>query len=901
MNPSRFAITAVPVLFLIFGITAFAANPTSGTLSDANPTVTYTGGPYAIANATDQANSNAYPTCSATIPAEQCDMYTLTVNVNAADAKAKDIRININWSPVTAADYDVYVYSGAYTGSATGLIASNPSGADPAVLILPAVSGTYTIVLDPFNPAGDTFLATITLETKLKNPPPPKTGLAPRYQVYPAPVSAGGANASGEPSIGVDWNPDVATLKHGTVNQGGVAFFTANLNEFRVSFDDCSSPAGALWEDVTNPSESVTTLDPIGLCDHTGSSPTPGRVFQAQLAAATSLLSYSDADGDSWDPSQGSGQPAGVDHETLGAGPYNPNSTPPPPPHPLYPNAVYYCSQDIATAFCSRSDDGGLTFGAGVPIYNLTQCSGIHGHVKVAPDGTVYVPNRGCGANQAVAVSLDNGLTWTVLPIPDSTAGNTDPSVGIASDGTLYFGYQDANNHAKIAVSHDRGMTWSPSVDVGAPYGIQSAVFPEVVAGDPNRAAFMFLGSPMGGDYQGTTFTGIWHAYIATTLNGGTNYYTVDVTPIDPIQVGPICNAGTTCASARNLLDFNDLTIDAEGRVLAALSDGCVVGSCSAGSPATASTSALGTIIRQSGGPRLLSAFDPVEPTVPGAPLLVSAEQFSNGVLVSWNAPDSGGAPVGSYRILRGTKSGSEKPVKTVRATKTSYFDATAKPGVSYYYKVESKNRLGYSATCSEIVTALAPPPQSPCTLPGLTVVTDPAGDQTGAPANSQLDIQSISIAEPSPTASGNNQLYFTMKVANLTAPVQPNSAWTIFFTAPDGTQRYVDMNTNGVGGTVAYEYGHVTVLASGSKSQVSDGAADAASNYTPDGTIQIIVDDSLIGPLAGGGLNPGDQIVSIYGDTQAMAGADGTGLLVTVDSTANGAYLLVGNGFCAH
>ncbi len=64
--------------------------------------------------------------------------------------------------------------------------------------------------------------------------------------------------------------------------------------------------------------------------------------------------------------------------------------------------------------FCARSDDGGLTFGAGVPIYNLTQCSGIHGHVKVAPDGTVYVPNRGCGATQAVVVSADNGLTWAV-------------------------------------------------------------------------------------------------------------------------------------------------------------------------------------------------------------------------------------------------------------------------------------------------------------------------------------------------------------------------------------------------------------------------------------------------------------------------------------------------------
>src|SRR5207244_11388882 len=52
-----------------------------------------------------------------------------------------------------------------------------------------------------------------------------------------------------------------------------------------------------------------------------------------------------------------------------------------PPPPPAYQNAVYYCSQDIATALCSRSDDGGSTYGPSVPIYNLTACGGLHGHV----------------------------------------------------------------------------------------------------------------------------------------------------------------------------------------------------------------------------------------------------------------------------------------------------------------------------------------------------------------------------------------------------------------------------------------------------------------------------------------------------------------------------------------
>ncbi len=434
------------------------------------------------------------------------------------------------------------------------------------------------MVVDPWNPLGQSFAGAVSLEPMPANPPP-ATGIAPRYQVYPAPTSAGGASASGEPSISIDWNPNVAALKQGSVNQGGVAFFTANLNEFRVSFNDCSSPAAAAWQDVSSPVETVKTLDPIGVCDHFGGSH-PGSVFQSQLAGATSVMAFSDDDGTTWLQSQGSGQPAGVDHQTVGGGPYNVSATPPPPPHPAYNNAVYYCSQDIATAFCARSDDGGLTFGPGVPIYNLTQCSGIHGHVKVAPDGTVYVPNRGCGANQAVAVSNDNGLTWAVRAIPDSTpAIGNDPSVGVATDGTVYFGYQDGAGLAKIAVSHDQGKNWSESVNVGAQLGIQNTVFPAVVAGDSDRAAFFFIGSPTAGNLQDTAnYTGIWHAYIATTYDGGANYFLVDATPTDPVQVGSICIAGTTCGADRNLLDFNDLTIDAQGRVVGAFADGCVAG-----------------------------------------------------------------------------------------------------------------------------------------------------------------------------------------------------------------------------------------------------------------------------------------------------------------------------------
>ena len=150
-------------------------------------------------------------------------------------------------------------------------------------------------------------------------------------------------------------------------------------------------------------------------------------------------------------------------------------------------------------------------------------------------------------------------------------------------------------------------------------------------------------------------------------------------------------------------------------------------------------------------------------------------------------------------------------------------------------------------------VTVPAPVPESACTGTGITVVSDPAGDQTGTPANAQLDIQSISISEKYVDASTPSRLMFTMKVGGLSSPIQPNSSWTIFFTSPNGSQYFVDMNTTGTPTTPAFEYGHTTTLASGTTQQVKDGAADAASTFSADGTITIFIDDSLIGGIQAG------------------------------------------------
>jgi hypothetical protein len=189
-----------------------------------------------------------------------------------------------------------------------------------------------------------------------------------------------------------------------------------------------------------------------------------------------------------------------------------------------------------------------------------------------------------------------------------------DPSVGIGARNTLYFGYVNADGHAKVAVSSDRGLHWTKSKDAGTPFGIQNTEFSEVIAGDDDRAAFAFLGTSLPGDDQSHDFVGVWHLYASFTWDSGRTWRTVDVTPSDPVQRGCIWNGGGS-DPCRNLLDFNDVTMDKVGRVLIGYADGCT-GSCvhdpsqnAAKGPASAQDS-LATIARQVGGRGLLSSYD---------------------------------------------------------------------------------------------------------------------------------------------------------------------------------------------------------------------------------------------------------------------------------------------------
>jgi hypothetical protein len=400
-----------------------------------------------------------------------------------------------------------------------------------------------------------------------------------------------------------------------------------------------------------------------------------------------------------------------VDHQTVGGGPFAPGAQAIDPIY-NYKNAVVYCAQAIASAQCAVSQTGGIIFNPAMPSYTTLDCGGLHGHVKVGPDGTMYLPNKSClGGQAALVVSADNGLTWTVRAVPGSTGGGSDPAVDIGPNGTVYFSWTDANGHAYATASNDKGQTWSQPVDIGAPVNVVNSQFTSVVAGDDDRAAVGWLGTQTAGDDQSATFPGAWHLYVAFTYDRGRTWTTYDATPGDPVQRGCIWNGGGS-NPCRNLLDFNGITMDKFGRVLAGYADGCIddpldpANKCVSNPPGdvqqTIRTS-VATIARQSGGKGLIAKYDgQIFKSAPGAPILSGLAGNSTSRL-TWTEPSNNGAAITGYKIFRGATSGAETLVKTVGAV-TSFDDTSVTNGIKYYYQVSAVNGIGESAQSNEVV-----------------------------------------------------------------------------------------------------------------------------------------------------------------------------------------------------
>jgi hypothetical protein len=751
------------------------------------------------------------------------------------------------------------VQGGSNSNTEKGVIARQSAGQRMFAAFDPNPSPTPTPTATP------TPTPTPTSILPAPQDPGPRVG----FQNYEAPGTLVSVNTSsqgpsaktveylghdaGEPSIGNNWKT-------------GVTNYQSDLQTLFVTFNDNCPAAGepVTWVNRPAPTSVAVDSDPIGFTDRA-----TGRTFAAELTltSPTCKTSYTDDDGQTWTPTQGSSIGASIDHESVGGGPFHAPLTRPTNVPGLYPDAVYYCSQ-IPQSACARSDDGGLTFGPVVPVDPVADahCGGLHGHLKVAPDGTVYLPFNFCDGQGATIVSLDNGITWTIQHVTGTTSGQSDPAVGIDDNGRAYFAISSTTSdgsQAVVATTDNGGQTWQNIYDVGAAYGLKNIAYPTAVAADAGRAAVAFYGTTTAGNYSANGFPGIWHLYIAETFDGGLHWTTTDATPNAPMQRGCIWTGGGANI-CRNLLDFFDMTVDSQGRVEVGYVNGCAGGNCAqAASTATGNAyTATAVIARQSSGRRLVAAFDPPNAmNATTAPGIVSVTTLRVGSVVhlGWSEGDTGNSDIQTYRILRGTASGSETSLTTVPGNHTGFDDTTATDATkTYYYKVLAVNAVGVSCSANEVAA-----PYLGDTCSGLILQRmDPTHPESIlAQQNPSLAIDYVAAGEPPAT----DNLMFRMKVGSL-ASVPANSRWRIVWnseTAP-GQQWFVGMRSD-ANSNVTFEYGNIATavvgLVIGVPTETMRG--NITGNFSADGTITMFIPKTSVGNP-----QPGDLLGAVNGRT---------------------------------
>jgi PKD repeat protein len=197
--------------------------------------------------------------------------------------------------------------------------------------------------------------------------------------------------------------------------------------------------------------------------------------------------------------------------------------------------------------------------------------------------------------------------------------------------------------------------------------------------------------------------------------------------------------------------------------------------------------------------------------------------------------------------------------------------------------------------------------PPNPCALPGVQVLTDPAGDAT--PPLAVTDVRSLSVAETFDPANPNvNKLTFTLKMEG-GGVLPPNAQWYIIWkrlnpipadvTGTSGADRnYVAMKTNPTGSPLApiFKYGTISPPSVNAPRDIGD--ADSGSYDPATGTITITIANSKIENIG-----PGQTLSNL--EVRIFNRNDASGLLPVTQAAAQEftafgqQYQLNGNFFC--
>jgi uncharacterized repeat protein (TIGR01451 family) len=539
---------------------AVAANPPTGTIGPAGPSVSWDGTAPGGASANES-------TC---IEGVNCDTFTLTVTGTTTDWAGKVVDVKLTWTnPVS--DFDLYVHKGSNAGPIVARDGGGAPDVDEETTFEPAASGTgiYTVHVVYFSVAGDQYHGVASVQPK----PAARTvtyldggiSFSPNVTVK-APV----ATRDGEPSNRTDTfgNFYVSAIRG---VPAGVDLWYDDLNSdpylrnmvYRGQPDSqtCDSPDAQQCVGADGGGDvdlAVGLPDPV-----TGARDNPPTLAFSSLVLANVSVGKSTDKGVTFQRNPLGNVPGGAPiddrqwNEFLGR------------------NSVYLLYRTVAPAVTQiqRSDDGGLTYGPAVTAGAIGQVGYIDVHQKT---GTVYVSgSTGQVCTGIPASPTATPLTYTCHQVATGSVNNIFFPVKVAddgtADGTVYVAYSDTHD-IYLAHSFDRGTTWSQPVKVSHGPETATSLMPWLETGPtPGSVGVVWYGSPAAVNADNAD----WKMFYAQSYDAtATNPTFRQVTASDHVIHGSNISTGGTLGTAnRNLLDYFQVSFDPNGGAVIAYTD----------------------------------------------------------------------------------------------------------------------------------------------------------------------------------------------------------------------------------------------------------------------------------------------------------------------------------------
>jgi len=610
--PARRLRAGIALLILVLGgaagatvMPAAAATPSQGTLSYANPAVSWSG-----SGMNGSAAEERRTTCADESTA--CDFFKLHIDTTANGHADPFATIDLVLTPDSTATQDLVLYppgcaapspaTACYSVPGGEAIIGNPTNGDWTIGVscTVCVNAGYTVTgtlkhLVPDLPAAGDTSAQFDVQ-HLPDPTPNSNQLTTQYgepAIWMNKHGYGIVNTFG-PTVwitkdgGKSWSDAYDILNNDSVcpsGYAGDADAVVGIDDTFYADNLCLGTVGGVNNEVfvntahgdpgTNGANWTGPFLAGGDSDRQWLAPDPtdpNTIYFSyhDLSATQNIELYKSTDkGQTWTCPQ-TGAPAEAAPcpitATAGGGPaqsypdsLSGNVTTRGMVDPTDPKSIYvpYANSAAANGYSAppnRSDselgrfrmavshDGGKTWSAN------TDSTG---------DGSVFDANDGKYFPQSTTANDDNVLAHIFIAAAMDTKG------GLYALFSLRLGGH-TETHLYLMSSTDHGVTWSAphQVDSG---GLNSDVFPAIAVGDPGRVAMAWYGSKSHDFNDTKAMWSMMYAVTTDALSPNPTFHQTRMSGEFPVHGADVCQAGTFCAVTngnRDLADYQTGAVD---------------------------------------------------------------------------------------------------------------------------------------------------------------------------------------------------------------------------------------------------------------------------------------------------------------------------------------------------